>query len=89
MPCLRLYLLHAISGRVELCCGPWRDNEDVFRAITAWHTAQAAAKQEAAAEGFEANAYLPLQIVAADTEVEKRPGTKFRKGRWDSIVCPL
>lgn len=43
----RLYLLHAVTGRVEGCCGPWRDNEDIFRAITAWQAAQTAAKQAA------------------------------------------
>lgn len=48
----RLYLLHAVTGRVEVCCGQWRDNEDIFRAIAAWRAAQIAAKRAAVAEGF-------------------------------------
>jgi len=85
----RLYLLHAVSGRVEVCCGPWRDNEDIFRAIAAWRAAQSAAKRAAVEDGFEANAYRPLQIVAADMVIEKKPGTLFRKGRAVWSVCPL
>ncbi|HOW75582.1 MAG TPA: hypothetical protein PK959_06580 [Candidatus Competibacteraceae bacterium] len=86
---MRFYLLHAVSGRVESCCGQWGDNEDVFRAIAAWRIVQSAAKRAAVEEGFEANAYRPLQIVAADTGIEKKPGTLFRKGRAVWIVCPL
>lgn len=86
---IRLYLLHAITGRVEWCCGPWRDNEDIFRAIAAWQAAQAAAKRAAVEEGFEANAYRPLNIVAADTVIEKKAGSTFRRGKATWVVYPL
>lgn len=82
---IRIYIIHAINRRVVFCCGRWRADKDVMRAIEIWRSLQQRSKIEA---GEEANAYLPILIVAADTANRRRSGQRFTRADLIEVVCP-
>jgi tetrahydromethanopterin S-methyltransferase subunit H len=85
---IRIYLIHAITGRVELPVGPLTEH-NIRRALDEFRQIQKESKERLALMGLADNSYRPLKIVSADTVHRQRIGQLFVKAKITEIVCPL